>query len=189
MLNYFIGVMGILVFLRVFIFVFKSWPDEGHMTKTKPALHINGYELFYSDQKSEDKIEGVIYAKLLHSDIHNISGKPDYIYRKKNGTKLIPVELKSGVIGDSDTPRQGDLMQLVAYFIIIEDVYGLRPKQGRLIYKDYMFIIKNTQKVRKELLAILWDMRDMLQTGEGEANNAFVQCKHCLCRETVCEYC
>jgi CRISPR-associated exonuclease Cas4 len=99
------------------------------------------------------------------------------------------VELKSGSISDDEImPHQGDLIQLAAYFLIIEDVYGIRPKEGRLVYKNKMFIIKNTKKIRRLVEDTIDEMRQMLETGQAECEPSFVKCRYCLCRGTVCEY-
>lgn len=172
----------------IYSFVKILRPKEDYK-KLKPKLPGNGYKLFYTDEKVAEHKHDVIYSKLLHSKKYDISGKPDYIFIKKNNNMLLPVELKSGTIGNLLEPRQGDLMQLCAYFLIIEDVYGTRPSKGRIIYKDTMFIVKNTKKLRRRIKSVLEDMREMLVTGEQEANSSFVTCKHCVCRDTVCEYC
>lgn len=145
-----------------------------------------GYKLFYTDQNTNNKKDGVIYKKLLYSEKYNIQGKPDFIYKKFNTCYI--VELKSGSIKKETIPHTGDLMQLIAYFLIIEDLYGYKVKKGKIIYNDYCFIIRNTRYLRRYLLAILKDMRYMLKTGDGEANCSFTHCKHCMCRQTVCDF-
>jgi len=163
-------------------------PKE-HYKKVKPKLPGIAYRLFYTDEKGETREEGVIYSKLLHSKKYDISGKPDYIYINRNSGMLLPIELKSGSIGDRLEPRPGDLMQLAMYFLIIEEAFDVRPIKGRVIYKDAMFIVRNTKKLRKKVIGTLRDMREMLKTGEQEANVSFPICKNCVCKDTVCEYC
>ncbi len=179
--------MWYLIVLILFLICLVSF-NKPEITKTKISTYVRGYILFYTDQKVEKREEGVIYSKLLESERYGIKGKPDYILKSRNGNKYLPIELKSGVIGDLDMPKEGDLMQLVMYFLIIEDLYGIRPKEGRLIYKDSMFIIKNTTGLRKQLIEVLEDMKDMLNTGKGFIDPGFIKCKHCMCRGTVCEF-
>lgn len=158
--------------------------------KVKPKLPWGvGYKLFYTDEKTKSQEEDVIYSKVLHSKKYDIKGKPDYIYISKANKMLLPVELKSGRIGDLLEPRKGDLMQLAMYFLIIEDVYNVQPKKGKIVYDDAMFVIKNTARLRREIKEVLKDMREMLKTGEQEANSSFPTCKNCICKGTVCEYC
>ncbi|MBO8434065.1 MAG: CRISPR-associated protein Cas4 [Tyzzerella sp.] len=157
--------------------------------KKKSSLIMAGYKLIYTDQKTDFKEKNVEYGKILHSEKYDIQGKPDYIFKKVVSNDIVPFELKSGSIGDKDYPHKGDLLQLASYFIIIEDVYGVRPKFGKLVYKDYMFIVKNTKSIRKEVLKTVDSMRSMMKNGKGSANPSFANCRYCVCRGTVCEYC
>lgn len=177
-------IVGCVVALVLLLFLRKL----GSGIQKLPAnQYVSGYTLFYADQKQNGKNqEG--FGKLLKSDTYDLRGKPDYIYRKRFGKMLMPVELKSGKIGDEEVPHFGDLMQLAAYFLIIEDVYGVRPKEGRLVYGDYMFCIPNTQRLRKEVLGMMEEMRDMLESGCGEANADFATCRYCMCNGVVCEH-
>ncbi|WP_317854528.1 CRISPR-associated protein Cas4 [Chakrabartyella piscis] len=159
--------------------------NTGKMQKLPASQYVSGYTLFYADQKQKGK-EG--FGKMLKSEKYDLRGKPDYIYRKRFGKMLMPVELKSGKIGDADVPHLGDLMQLCAYFLMIEDIYGVRPKEGRLVYADYMFLVQNTKKLRKEVLSLMEEMRNMLETGEGAANADFATCRYCVCNGVVCEH-
>lgn len=173
----------------IFILLKKNSLNSVEIKKTVPSLPQKGYKLYYTDQKKTEPIKDVIYSQILHSEKYDIKGKPDYIFINNNKTELIPVELKSGKIGNNLEPYKGDLMQLVAYFLIIEDVFNVIPVEGRLIYSDHMFIIKNTKRLRLILIDTLNNMRDMLSTGEDEPNASFATCKHCMCRDTVCEFC
>lgn len=148
---------------------------------------MGGYSLIYADQKQNGKKEEN-FGKLLYSAAYELQGKPDYIYKKRFGRGIVPVELKSGKIGDDSLPHRGDLLQLAAYFLILEDVYKVRPRFGRLVYSDSMFVVKNTRGLRKEVLNTTKEMREMLIYGVGKANASFVTCRHCVCNGTVCEH-
>lgn len=170
----------ILIFIIIKLFSKK-------IKKTKPSLRPFGFRLIYTDQKPKKKRDDVAYSKLLCSKRYNIHGKPDFLFQNKSG-KIIPVELKSGTIGDASLPHKGDLLQLTAYFIIVEEVYGVKPKEGRLIYKDFMFKVKNTKKLRKILFETLGEMYETLAYGMADAEPNYAKCRHCICRNTVCEY-
>ena len=142
--------------------------------------------MIYADQKGNKREKD--FGKLLYSKKYDIQGKPDYIFQKRLGNAIIPVEIKSGSIKDDNFPHPGDRMQLATYFLLIEDVYGLRPKYGRLVYKDYMFDIRNTIAIRREVRRTLANMRKMLYTGEGKANCSVASCRYCVCKGTVCPY-
>ena len=126
---------------------------------------IPGYALLYADRK-QDKNE----------DFGRILGR------------IVPVELKSGCIGEAEEPHHGDFLQLAAYFLILEDVYGKRPAYGRLVYRDYMFEIKNTARVRREVLKAVQEMRQMLRDGIAEPKPSFAHCRPCVCNGTVCQF-
>ena len=113
---------------------------------------VVGYALLYADQKREGK-GTEDFGKLLYSERYDLQGKPDYIFRSRFLGRLVPVELKSGSIGEDELPHYGDYLQLAAYFLILEDVYKKRPAFGRLVYQDYMF-----EKCRK-CCATAWASR------------------------------
>jgi CRISPR-associated exonuclease Cas4 len=148
------------------------------LRKTNPALPGCGWQLVYSDSHSP--------GRLLTDHRHQLQGKPDMIYAK--GRRMCPVELKSGKIGEAEQPRDGDLMQLAVYFLLIEAEFGIRARNGRIIYKDSMFIVSNNKALRQQLLRTLSAMRQMLdEPGQAvEAEQSFVKCRHCPCRDTVC---
>lgn len=148
---------------------------------------VRGYALLYADQKQGGRGQED-FGKLLYSAKYELQGKPDYVFQSPLGGKIVPVELKSGSIGEEAEPHHGDFLQLGAYFLILEDVYGKRPAYGRVVYRDYMFEIKNTAKVRNEVLGTMKEMREMLQYGVGTPKNSFAHCRPCICNGTVCPY-
>lgn len=158
----------------------------GRLRKMPARDTMPGYALIYADQKGGAGRED--FGKLLYSARYGLQGKPDYVFRSRLGGRIVPLELKSGRIGDAPEPHRGDFLQLAAYFLLLEDVYGRRPPFGRLVYADYMFEIKNTAGVRREALRTMEEMRAMLESGEGRAECSFVHCRHCICNGTVCEF-
>lgn len=159
----------------------------GGMRKMPAKDTMPGYALVYADQKGGAGREE--FGKLLYSAKYGLQGKPDYVFRARLGGKIVPMELKSGRIGGAPEPHRGDFLQLGAYFLLLEDVYGRRPPFGRLVYADYMFEVKNTAAVRREVLRTMEEMRAMLEDGRGRAESSFAHCRHCVCRGTVCEFC
>lgn len=174
-----------LIFILILLFYFRgrNWT----MKKLPSSNRLGGYTLIYADQKQGSKNEKD-FGKLLYSAEYELQGKPDYIFKKRFGKGIVPVELKSGSIGDDPLPHRGDLLQLGAYFLILEDVYHVRPKFGRLVYKDYMFVVKNKKSLRKEVQRTTKEMREMLIYGVGKANPSFVTCRYCVCNGTVCAH-
>lgn len=105
-------------------------------------------------------------GKILRSLNYGISGKPDMIRRK--GRTLIPYEYKST---DARRPREGHIFQMVAYFLILEDLYpNMDVPYGVLKYRNEAFRIENIGRNRELLLGIVEDMRS--QRGEPVRNHS-----------------
>ena len=126
-------------------------------------------------------------GKLLVSEELDLQGKPDYIFETWFRRKYIPFEIKSGRAKE-DEPHEGDLMQLLAYFLLIEEVYGKRPPYGKLVYNNKTFKVRNTLKHRMMVKNTLKEMRRLLN-GQGQTRETknYLKCKNCICQYTVCE--
>jgi len=151
----------------------------------KKRLWLPGWRVIYADNGKNKNTDGMS-GKLLKSEKYDLQGKPDFIYEKKG--RLAPVELKSAAADKNGRPREGDVLQLTAYFLIIGDVYNTNVKFGYLVYEDCVFLIRNTRRLRQNLLTTVAEMRKMLKTGTGRADPDFVTCKNCVCRGTVCQW-
>ena len=173
-------VLTALIFLKLKFF-------RKEIKKEKTSFKLSGWTMIYSDARPDEKDDSVEYSTLLKSEELDVQGKPDFIFENKN--MLMPVEIKSGSIKDEPLPHIGDLMQLAAYFAILEEEYGKKIKYGRLMYKDYMFTVYNTRKLRKELVHVLKDMRSMLDGKKVKVKGDYLKCRHCVCNKTVCEFC
>ena len=178
------AIIVIVCLLLLLLLVKKGKPNVQKLTARDD---VRGYALIYADQKQGKRHEED-FGKLLYSAKYELQGKPDYVFQSPILKKIVPVELKSGEIDEEDMPHHGDLLQLGAYFLILEDVYGQKPPFGRIVYQDYMFEIKNTAKLRNEVLGIMKEMREMLQYGVGKAKPSFATCRPCVCNGTVCEF-
>lgn len=178
------GIIIIVCLLVVLLLLKNAKPNIQKLTARDD---VRGYALIYADQKQGGKGEED-FGKLLYSAKYELQGKPDYVFQSPILKKIVPVELKSGSIDEEDMPHHGDLLQLGAYFLILEDVYGQKPPFGRIVYQDYMFEIKNTAKIRNEVLDIMKEMREMLQYGVGKAKPSFAHCRPCVCNGTVCQF-
>ena len=182
-----INIKYIIFIILIFIFVYIKLKLR-LIVKKKTSLNMIGYKLIYTDQSTKEKQKNVIYGKILKSKKYDLQGKPDFIFKGYILGNIVPMELKSGNIGNSKVPHKGDLLQLVSYFIIIQDIYNIKPFYGKLVYKDYMFVVRNTRKLRKEVMRTLNNMRIMMRTGNGRANPSFINCRYCVCKNTVCKY-
>ena len=150
-----------------------------YSVKNKKELGVSAASPIYADEKG---------AKLLVAPKLQLQGKPDYIFQTWFLKRYIPLEIKSGNLKE-DEPHLGDVYQLVAYFLIIEEIYGKRPPYGKLVYANKTFKIRNTYRIRKKLKYILLQMRNMLEDEcAAAAEPSFSKCKHCICKMTVCEF-
>lgn len=147
--------------------------------KDKKELGVSRATMIYSDQKG---------TKMLHAESLLLQGKPDMIFETWILKRYIPLEIKSGKLKE-EMPHLGDLYQLVAYFLIIEEAFGKRPPYGKLVYANKTFRVRNTRKLRKTVIGVMEEMRDMLEEEyEPVASPDFMKCKNCICRDTVCEW-
>ena len=178
---------AILVVFGVLLLLLLLKKGKPNIQKLTARDDVRGYALIYADQKQGKKHEED-FGKLLYSAKYELQGKPDYIFQSPVLKKVVPVELKRGVIDEEEMPHHGDLLQFGAYFLILEDVYGQKPPFGRIVYQDYMFEIRNTAKIRNEVLSTMKEMREMLQYGVGKAKPSFATCRPCVCNGTVCEF-
>ena len=102
----------------------------------------------YHKVQTGEKFASLVYTdetggKLLVSEEWDLQGKPDYIFKKWFRNQYIPLEIKSGKAKE-DWPHEGDLMQLLAYFILVEEAYGTRPPYGAgwfIVIKPLKYVI------------------------------------------------
>ena len=101
----------------------------------------------YSDTGAEQ-----VVPEPLLSRRYALVGKPDYLVEMKVGGRrtMIPVEVKSRRAPPAPSP--GHLLQLAAYCLIIEDLYGVAPPYGILRYADRSFEAPFTPAVRRAVL-------------------------------------
>lgn len=173
------NVIIILAILFCFI-VFLNFRSKD-IVKKKPKLKKFGYKLIYNDANETFEYKD---KKLLYNDELKISGMPDYIFSDKNETKFIVVELKSGEIGDRQLPHESNLMQIATYFAIVEEEFDAQKIEGRIIYRDYMFKVKNTKKLRKKLEKVLYEMRN---GSKKETKQNKKKCLKCPYRREICD--
>lgn len=147
--------------------------------KDKKELGVKHASPIYADEKG---------AKMLQAPTLMLKGKPDFIFETWLLKRYIPLEIKSGKLKD-EMPHLGDLYQLVAYFLIIEEAYGKRPPYGKLVYANKTFKVRNTARLRRQVKAVIKEMRQMLEEDVMPcASPDFMKCKNCVCKDTVCEW-
>ena len=100
-------------------------------------------------QDTENNPGEVLFAKSLA-----LCGKPDSIIDA--GGMLIPVEIKSS--RTPLEPYQNHTMQLMAYCLLVEENYGIRPVGGYLKYPHKEFKIAYTDEARDSIKELVGEM-------------------------------
>ncbi len=112
----------------------------------------------------------------LMSYRYGLVGKPDYLLETRAG--LIPVELKPS--RRAKTPYAGDLMQLAAYCLLVEDATQQAPPYGLLRYATHTFRMPYTAAVRADLLALLDELRQDRDADEvARSHQQAARCRGC----------
>lgn len=124
--------------------------------------------------KDTDRID--IHEPLV-SDTHELIGKPDYIVRTTDG--LVPVEVKSRTCGERG-PYEGEVAQLVAYCLLVEDVMGEPVPKGLLQYADREVPVPFTETRRAKLIALLEEMQSLDGSADIPRSHEHAgRCKSC----------
>ena len=97
----------------------------------------------------------------LVSRRYGLTGKPDYLVETADG--VVPVEVKSRDCPRSG-PRDSDVAQLMAYCVLIEETYHVRPAHGVIRYADRCQSIQYTPQGRDRILRTLEEMREASHT-------------------------
>ena len=122
-------------------------------------------------------------AEPLVSSNFALVGKPDYLVQQADGS-VVPVEMKSSRAPNE--PWEGHVLQLAAYCLLVDEVYGIRPSYGILQYRDKAFAIDYSADLEEDLLDLLTEMRDSQFEGELDRDhNDWNRCARCSMR-AVC---
>ena len=111
----------------------------------------------YSDTGSWRRVEQTLLSRR-----YGLVGKPDYIVEEGDG--WTPVEVKP--TRRAETPYLSDVLQLAAYCLLIEDVWGKAPRRGLLRYAERTFAVDYTPDLRQVLMDTLAETRDRLNAAD-----------------------
>jgi CRISPR-associated exonuclease Cas4 len=133
----------------------------------------------YSDTGGWSRVE-----QPLFSEAWQLTGKPDYLVRQRDG--VIPVEVKSGQAPPGG-PHPGHRYQLAAYCALVSEAYGRRPAYGLIRYADQTLAVRYTRELETELRSLLDDMRADAEADDvARSHDAAARCRACGLRE-VCD--
>lgn len=120
--------------------------------------------VIYSDTGAWSRNE-----RSLVSHRYGLVGKPDYLIQERG--RIIPVEVKSGAAPRDGQPREGHVLQALAYCLLVEDQLGTSSPWAIITYSDRQFEIRNTAGARAELQNALALMRRALEAGDAHRNH------------------
>lgn len=109
--------------------------------------------ILYADTGAWQAVERPLFSRR-----YRLTGKPDYVL--EDGGAIIPVEVKPN--RTAPAPRESDVMQLVAYGVLVEETLGqgrAAPPYGLLKYRDAVFQIDFTDDLRARLVDLMEAMR------------------------------
>jgi CRISPR-associated exonuclease Cas4 len=130
----------ILIFSIAVVLVYRSF-------RTSVRYSIPKGTQIYGDLISEGKV--------LRSNRYSLTGKPDKVVM--SGRQVIPYEYKTT---DADRPREGHMLQMGVYFIILEEMYPDKViPYGVLRYREQAFRIDNTPRIKSAVLEIARQIR------------------------------
>ncbi len=129
-------------------------------------------EVLYEDASGETQ-ERFFSKGLL------MAGKPDYLMKDRSGD-LIPVEVKSSNAPRVGRPYESHLMQLAAYFLLLEDVLQRPVPYGLIRYRNRTLKVANTDDLRARLIEVIAQMRGLMSRGVARrSHNRAQRCSRC----------
>jgi CRISPR-associated exonuclease Cas4 len=116
-------------------------------------------------------------SRALRSARHGLVGKPDYLIEERG--RIAPVELKPS--RESDAPWLRDVVQLAAYCLLLEETEPRFAGYGYLRYAHRTFRIDFTDRVRRELMRTIAEMRaDLTATDVPPNHHDPRRCARCM---------
>lgn len=119
--------------------------------RTQRSTGLPAGQVVYSDTGAEQAV-----LEPLVSHRYGLIGKPDYLVEVAQGAAqgarriVIPLEVKSR--RRPRTPDEGHVLQLAAYCLLVEDIYGVRPPHGYLRYADATLAIPFSPELRQAVI-------------------------------------
>lgn len=157
-------------------FVFRSMARAQH-ARTGVPLEAR---VVYADTGAWRRVE-----KPLYSARYRLVGKPDYIVQDEAGAP-IPIEVKPS--RRAAQPYEVDIMQLMAYGLLVEEEYGTRPAFGLLKYREAVFRVEFTDELRGRLFELMEEMRQARQAYNVPRSHADARrCQACGYRQACNE--
>lgn len=142
--------------------------------------------IVYSDTGARRDLNEPLRSRRL-----GLVGKPDYLLERTEGGRrgkrvIIPVEVKSGRAHAQ--PHAGHVLQVGAYCLLVEEVYGVTPAYGLLRYADGTHPVPLTPALRAEVLETAAAIRAARRAPTvARSHNAPERCRGCTLRASCGE--
>jgi len=118
---------------------------------------------------------------VLISHRYGLKGKPDALVRTKTGA-MIPIERKRARA--PKRPYDGDLIQAIAYCVLVEDKYGQPPPYARIQYADRWFDVPYTPERKHWALDVSQRLREARRAGAVNRSHGIAgKCRNCVQRQ------
>jgi CRISPR-associated exonuclease Cas4 len=133
-------------------------------------------QVVYSDTDRRAIAEPITSHRL------RMSGKPDYVYSMPD--QAVPIEVKRHRAGRFG-PRDRDVIQLLAYCVLIEDVWGVAVMHGLIEYADRRFTVPYGPEQRRQVLELAEEIRrDRRAADVARSHHEAWKCRRCGYSET-----
>ena len=159
--------LATLLTVLAFVALLGGWLTLRRATRTLRKAGLPSGRVVYADTgdwRSPDKP--------FFSAKYGLAGKPDYVVETRAG--LIPVEVKSR--SAPSEPYASHVLQLAAYCLLVEESENQSPPYGIIRYADAAFEIDYSPTLRRNLLALLDEMR---RAGRGSARRNHDDARRC----------
>jgi CRISPR-associated exonuclease Cas4 len=128
---------------------------------------------------AQDTERGELPTEALVSHRHRLAGRPDYLLRVGGAT--VPVEVKPR--RRAAAPYSGDLLQLAAYCLLVEETTGVAPPYGILRYAHCSWRLPYDAAARDGVLAALSALgRDARAADVARSHEEPRRCAACAVR-------
>lgn len=144
-------VISLVLALLAIVFLAVGWHFWQRGRRIQAAIGLPAARVVYEDVR-----EGTSPEEPLVSHRWRLAGKPDYLLSV--GGHIIPVEVKTATLPASGQPYYGHVLQLGAYCLLVEEVYGTRPPYGFIRYRDKTVQVPYTDRLRSEVIRTLQAM-------------------------------
>jgi CRISPR-associated exonuclease Cas4 len=172
--------LATLLAVLAFVALLGGWLALRRSARTRHKAGLPSGRVVYADTgdwRSPDKP--------FFSAKYGLAGKPDYVVETRAG--LIPIEVKSRTAPSE--PYASHVLQLAAYCLLVEESEKQAPAYGIIKYADAAFEIDYTPALRRDLLALLDEMRRASRGGAQRNHDEPHRCAGCgyrsMCNQSL----